>query len=347
VKSSIAKTEAAEAAMADGETVTIDGQEVKVKSQKVITLKDSMEERDRKDLYRNYLLYCMSGDQVDLPMGSSVVIERDQTEFLRLSQLGDVLGLTQLDVADVHKGLAEQAFRTNVQQVLADGNMTKEKSEYLKGLQGQLGLPEDAAKVIIRGVMNSRLMSNVQAQVSQGKMTLAEVRNLAAQDVDIESMMSADMRAVMYRKEVERLLSTGTGAFDAVAMLEETPKLLVIDADKAKAVVQEISKERKRDSLVSAVAQVRQKDAVAANKSINNLLACHLAAPEVEVSWPIPEELQDLYSLYTSNGGADTATLAAVLKLDDATVAQLDDIVRAGNFTLVEEKSGVDEEALF
>jgi hypothetical protein len=112
-------------------------------------------------------------------------------------------------------------------------------------------------------------------------------------------------------------------------------------------VVQEISKERKRDSLVSAVAQVRQKDAVAANKSINNLLACHLAAPEVEVSWPIPEELQDLYSLYTSSGGADTATLAAVLKLEDATVAQLDDIVRAGNFTLVEEKSGVDEEALF
>jgi YesN/AraC family two-component response regulator len=116
-KSSIAKTEAAEAAMADGEVISIDGQEVKVKSQKVITLKDSMEERDRKDLYKNYLLYCMSGDQVDLPMGSSVVIERDQTEFLRLAQLGDVLGLTQLDVADVHKGLAEQAFRTNVQQV--------------------------------------------------------------------------------------------------------------------------------------------------------------------------------------------------------------------------------------
>lgn len=94
-----------------------------------------------------------------------------------------------MDVADVHKGLAEQAFRNNVQQVLADGNMTKEKSEYLKDAQKQLGLPDDAAKVIIRGIMNSKLMGNVQAQVSQGKMTMAEVRNLASQDVDMESMV--------------------------------------------------------------------------------------------------------------------------------------------------------------
>lgn len=89
-----AQTEAADA-MASGETMTIDGKTVKVKSQKKITLADQMEMRDRQDLYRNYLLYCMSGDSVDLPMGASVVIERDQTEFLRLSQLGDVLGLTQ------------------------------------------------------------------------------------------------------------------------------------------------------------------------------------------------------------------------------------------------------------
>jgi hypothetical protein len=234
-------------------------------------------------------------------------------------------------------------------QVLEDGNMTKEKSEYLKGLQSQLGLPEDAAKVIIRGVMNSRLMSNVQAQVSQGKMSLSEVRSLAAQDVDIESMMSADSRAGMYRKEVERLLSLGTGVFDVNDVDDVLPKLLVLDAAKANSIVQEISKERKRDSLVSAVAQMRQKGAEnmkLANKSINNLLACHMAAPGVEVSWPIAEELQDLYSLYISNAGKDTATLASVLKLDAATVAVLEDVVRAGNFGEVE-KSGVDEEALF
>lgn len=59
--------------------------------------------------------------------------------------------------------------------------------------------------------------------------------------------------------------------------------------------MKEISKERKKDSLVSAVAQVRMKDADAALKSMNNLLACHLADPNTPVSWPVPEELQDLY----------------------------------------------------
>lgn len=56
----------------------------------------------------------MSGDTVALPMGSTVVVERDESEFARLSQLGDVLGLTQLDVGNVHKELAETAFRNQV-----------------------------------------------------------------------------------------------------------------------------------------------------------------------------------------------------------------------------------------
>lgn len=63
-----------------------------MKSQKEITLRDDLELRDRTDIYRNFLLYCMSGDTVALPMGSTVVVERDASEFARLSQLGDILG---------------------------------------------------------------------------------------------------------------------------------------------------------------------------------------------------------------------------------------------------------------
>ena len=49
----------------------------------------------------------------------AVQMQRDETEFVRLAQLGDILGLTQLDVASVHTGLAEQAFRQQVQSVSA------------------------------------------------------------------------------------------------------------------------------------------------------------------------------------------------------------------------------------
>ena len=44
-------------------------------------------------------------------------VQRDESEFARLAQLGDVLGLSQIDVATVHQGLAEQAFRQQVQVV--------------------------------------------------------------------------------------------------------------------------------------------------------------------------------------------------------------------------------------
>ena len=44
-----------------------------MKSQKEITLKEELDIRDRKDIYRNFLLYCMSGDVVALPMGTQVV----------------------------------------------------------------------------------------------------------------------------------------------------------------------------------------------------------------------------------------------------------------------------------
>ena len=46
-----------------------------------------------------------------------MVVERDASEFARLSQLGDILGLSPIEINSVHTGLAEQAYRSQVQQV--------------------------------------------------------------------------------------------------------------------------------------------------------------------------------------------------------------------------------------
>lgn len=40
-------------------------------SQNEITLKEDLDQRDRLDIYRNFLIYCMSGNIVSLPMGTS------------------------------------------------------------------------------------------------------------------------------------------------------------------------------------------------------------------------------------------------------------------------------------
>ena len=47
----------------------------------------------------------------------AVQVQRDQSEFARLAQLGDVLGLTQIDIHAIHQSLAEQAFSSQVQGV--------------------------------------------------------------------------------------------------------------------------------------------------------------------------------------------------------------------------------------
>ena len=52
-----------------------------------------------------------------------ITVERDQTEFTRLSQLGDILGLTPMEVGMVHKGLADKAFRNQAEQILADAKL--------------------------------------------------------------------------------------------------------------------------------------------------------------------------------------------------------------------------------
>lgn len=65
---SLAKAEMAAASRAEGEQVA--GKTMK--SQKVVNLANEVDIRERTDIYRNFLLYCMSGDVVNLPMGSQV-----------------------------------------------------------------------------------------------------------------------------------------------------------------------------------------------------------------------------------------------------------------------------------
>ena len=52
-----------------------------------------------------------------MQVSCAVVVERDSSEFARLSQLGDILGLNPMEINSVHTGLAEQAYRSQVQQV--------------------------------------------------------------------------------------------------------------------------------------------------------------------------------------------------------------------------------------
>ena len=152
---------------------------------------------------------------VQLGLGSTVVLERDEQEFARLGQLGDVLGLTQVEVSQVHQQLSEQAFKMQVQQIAGDGVMTKDRMEAIGEAQKKLGLSEQQAQKIIKGVTNQRLIGNLQQLKAQGKLTLDRILELQEEGVEVESFMGEDMRMQLFRGEVERIMTDGSGSFDS------------------------------------------------------------------------------------------------------------------------------------
>ncbi|CAF1924018.1 unnamed protein product, partial [Brassica oleracea var. botrytis] len=70
-----------------------------------ITLKDDLPDRDRIDLYKTYLLYCLTGEVTRIPFGAQITTKRDDSEYLLLNQLGGILGLTSKEIVNIHVGL--------------------------------------------------------------------------------------------------------------------------------------------------------------------------------------------------------------------------------------------------
>ncbi|KAL4860244.1 hypothetical protein ACK3TF_000429 [Chlorella vulgaris] len=333
---SLAKAESAAAERATGEVVG-DGSAM-MKSQKDITVAEDLDLRDRTDIYKNFLLYCMTGDVVQGPMGVTMVTERDDGEFARLSQLGDILGLSQMDVGQVHQGMAEQAFKQQVQSVLGDGNLTPDRAAALEKMRAQMGLGQDAADKIIRGFTNQKAIAGMQALKAQGRLSMEKVLEIREAGVDVGSVLGEDARAQLYRTEVVTRLSDGTGNFDAERMLQQLPADLGIDAGKAAATVEELAKARKQTTLVQAISYLRQKQVSEAAKALNNLVSCEAAVPsEGPVSWRSTEELSDLYSCYVSKESAPEkqAVVQRILGLGDSDADNLRSIVDSGGFKLV------------
>jgi hypothetical protein len=318
------------------------------KGQKDITLAKDMELQDRVDVYRNYLMYCMTGDVITGPMGVQMVAERDESEFGRLSQLGDILGLTQFDVMKVHQDLAEQAFKGQVEQYMTGGVLTPERAQALEQLREKMGLPKETADKVIKGFQNQKLISSMQAAKAQGNLTLDRILELKDAGVEPTSIVNADMLQQLYRQEISSKLSDGTGTFDADKLLNEIPKELGIDAEKAASIAKSLSADKRRVTLVQAVSFLRQKKTKNAVESLNNLMACGMADPGSEPEkWNEPEEIADLYSVYCAKEKDETKRtgVQSVLGLADDEANNLKSMVDAGEYKLGQDAE--EEQAFF
>lgn len=324
--------------------------EVKIEEpthQKEVTLAEEMDKVTATGIYQDYLMFCMQGDTVTAPMGVQITIERDQTEFTRLSQLGDILGLNQMDVGMVHKGLADKAYRSQAEQILGDGKgLTAERAEKLKEIQTSLSLPEADAQKIIKGITSQKLVKEMQAQIAMGTLTIADVRKMKEQGVEIENAISPDKRMSLFRKNAESRLTDGSGSADLTALTETLPADLGIDPKKAEAELLKIANDKKRSTMITAVSELRQKKVADIVRSCKNLVACHGVAPDSKLEWSVKEELMDIYSVFAMEKPAEeeAKNLQDALGLDDETCKGLREIVANGKFQL---KQDVVDEALF
>merc|ERR1711904_283162 len=146
-------------------------------------------------------------------------LERDESEFARLIQLGDVLGLTEADTMQIHQSLAEQAFKNQAQQMVSGSTLTPEKKEALKDLQTKLGLQDSVADSVIKGLVDKNVVGNLQALHAQGLLTVSKLREMKASGIDIDSVMKKEARETLFKKEIEKMLSNGQGSFDREEVL--------------------------------------------------------------------------------------------------------------------------------
>ncbi|KAL0370832.1 UNVERIFIED_CONTAM: protein, chloroplastic [Sesamum angustifolium] len=137
-------------------------------SQKEITLRDDLPDRDRADLYKTYLLFCLTGEVTRIPFGAQITTKKDDSEYLLLNQLGGILGLTDKEIVEVHRSLAEQAFRQEAENLLADGQLTKQRIEQLNELQKSVGLPPQYAQKIIKSITSTKLSAALETAVGRG-----------------------------------------------------------------------------------------------------------------------------------------------------------------------------------
>lgn len=290
-----------------------------------ITLKDDLPDRDRTDLYKTYLLYCLTGEVTRVPFGAQITTKKDDSEYVFLKQLGGILGLTDTQIVEVHRSLAEQAFRQQAEVILADGQLTKARVSQLNELQRQVGLPSEYAQKIIKNITSTKMAAALETAVGQGRLTIREIRELKGSGIELDVMVSQSLRQNLFKKTVDDIFSSGTGEFDEVEVYDKIPVDLGIDVEKARGVVHDLAKTRLSNSLIQAVSLLRQRNNSGVVSSLNDLLACDKAVPASPLSWEVPEELSDLYLIYLKNDPAPEklSRLQYLLNINDETAEAL------------------------
>lgn len=86
--------------------------------------------------------------------------------------------------------------------ILADGMITKEKTEALTEVREKLGLNKEQGDKIVQGVQNEALAKSMESAKAMGELDLEKVLDMKESGVDIKSFTSPEFRKSLFQKEV-------------------------------------------------------------------------------------------------------------------------------------------------
>lgn len=89
---------------------------------------------DRKDLYRRFLAHCLD---------DKVLTEEESAD---LQHLADLLHLEAREIAPIHEEIAQEVYGMAIQEVLEDLRLDPDEEAFLRRLQGELQISDDAAQ---------------------------------------------------------------------------------------------------------------------------------------------------------------------------------------------------------
>uniref|UniRef100_A0A0E0M934 Uncharacterized protein n=1 Tax=Oryza punctata TaxID=4537 RepID=A0A0E0M934_ORYPU len=215
------------------------------------------------------------------------------------------------------------------------------KEKLAKSSQKEITLKDDIplrdraeleyAQKIIKNITTTKLSSAIEASISRGQIGIQQVRGLKEANFQLDSLIAEPLRENIYKKSVEEIFSSGTGEFDEEEVYVKIPCDLIINAEKAKSIVQEIPKVRLDNALVQAVALLRQKKKDEVVSSLNDLLACDAVVPASKpLSWPTPGELDDLLRrCHVGEGGSSDYDVMMSLYLENGQVERVHSMYQA------------------
>merc|ERR1719389_1345577 len=109
--------------------------------------------------------------------------------------------------------MAEQAFEMQLETTAA-GDLSNLNMEQLKVVQKKLGLSDDCADKIIKKLHTRIVLGSLQQLKVNGELGLDRLLEVSKKGIDLDSFISNETRLQIFRGEVARAMSDGTGKFD-------------------------------------------------------------------------------------------------------------------------------------